>query len=286
MLACGDTDKSANIEQDKIVIAGKPMTEQYVLVELLSQLIEAHTNLLVEKKQGIGGGTSNIHPAMLKGEIDIYPEYTGTAWLFVLKEKIINNPKQLYRAVREKYKQNYSIKWSGLYGFNDTFALAIKRDVAHKYGIKTYSDLAKYKQEIRFGAEYDFYEREDGYPGLKSVYGIDFENTSEMDIGLKYQAVLSDQVDAINVFSTDAKLKELDLLVLEDDKNFFPSYYAASLVRAEVLEEHPELTAILELLTNKINNTEMIEMNYQVEVEKIAPKDVASKFLKAKGLIK
>jgi glycine betaine/choline ABC-type transport system substrate-binding protein len=285
----GCTSTSDNEKEEysgKIVIAGKPMTEQYILVEILTQLIEAETTLEVEQQQGIGGGTSNIHPAMISGEVDIYPEYTGTGWLFVLKEDLINDPEALYQAVKSDYQSKYNISWSGLYGFNDTYAIAIKKDVAEMYDIKTYSDLAKNSDMLRFGAEYDFYEREDGYPGLVDIYGFDFNEKIELDIGLKYQAISSDQVDVINVFSTDAKLKEYELLVLEDDKNFFPSYFAATLIRNETLEMYPELNDVLEMLTGMISNDEMTEMNYMVEIEKMDPKDVATDFLNEKELLK
>lgn len=279
LASCSKTEK-------KIVIASKPMTEQYILAEMLSQLIEANTDIKVEKKLGIGGGTSNIQPAMLKGEIDIYPEYTGTGWLFVLKKDLINNPNKLYQEVKKEYATKYGIKWLGLYGFNDTYALAIKKSTADKLKINTYSDLALKGGSLTFGAEPDFYERDDGYKGLQKTYGLNFKEKRELDIGLKYEALNSDKVDVINAFSTDAMLKKYDLKVLKDDKNFFPSYFGATLVREATLKKYPELENILNKLQGKINNEEMIKMNYEVEKDKQDPKDVATQFLKSKGLIK
>lgn len=272
-------------KEEKIVIASKPMTEQYILAEVLTQLIEAKTTLKVEQKLGIGGGTSNIHPAMEKGDIDIYPEYTGTGWMFVLKEELITDPGTLYNSVKASYEEKYDILWSNLYGFNDTYGIAIKKELADEKGIATYSDLARHAGDLTIGAEYDFYEREDGYPGLATTYGFDFGTKTELDIGLKYQAIGSDEVDVINVFSTDGRLKEQGLVVLRDDKNFFPSYFCASLIRAETMKKHPELKAVLALLDNQINNEEMIEMNYQVEINKKDPKEVAKAFLVKKGLL-
>lgn len=271
-------------EEKSIVIASKPMTEQFIIVEMLTMLIEDNTDIVVEQKLGIGGGTSNIHPAMEKGEIDMYPEYTGTGWLFVLKEGLISDPDELYMAVKDSYMTEYNIKWSSLYGFNDTYGIAMKRELAESLEIKTYTDLAKHSKDLRFGAEYDFYEREDGYPGLETLYGFAFEDKSELDIGLKYQAIAEDQVDVINVFSTDGRLKEHDLVVIEDDLNFFPSYFAATLVREETLEKYPELEEVIEMLSGVISNDEMIEMNYDVEINKREPKDVAKDFLEKKGL--
>lgn len=272
-------------EEKKVVIASKPMTEQYIIVEMLTELIQEKTDITVEQKLGIGGGTSNIHPAMEKGEIDIYPEYTGTGWLFVLKEELINDPMKLYEEVKKAYEEKYDIKWSGLYGFNDTYGIAMKKELAESKGIKTYSDLAAGSGTLRLGAEYDFFEREDGYPGLENTYGFDFSDKKELDIGLKYEAIGQDQVDVINIFSTDGRLKQFGLTVLEDDKNFFPSYYAATLIRSETLKKYPELEKVIEMLTDKISSEEMTEMNYMVEIEKKNPKDVAIEFMKKKGIL-
>lgn len=272
-------------EEKKVVIASKPMTEQYIIVEMLTLLIEANTDITVEQKMGIGGGTQNIHPAMLEGEIDIYPEYTGTGWMQVLKQDFISNPMELYASVKDSYMDEYNIIWSELYGFNDTYGLALDIDLANELGIKTYSDLATKGAGLRFGAEYDFFEREDGYKGLQSVYGIDFEETVELDIGLKYQAIGEDEVDLINIFSTDGRLKEYNLLVLEDDLNYFPSYFAATLIRNETLEKYPELKDVLKMLDGQLTNIEMTNLNYLVEIKKEDPLKVATEYLKEKGLL-
>jgi glycine betaine/choline ABC-type transport system substrate-binding protein len=277
MAGCSSSEK-------KVVLASKPMTEQFIIAEMIMQLIEAETDITVEYKQGIGGGTSNIHPGMESGEVDMYPEYTGTGWMFVLKEELINDPMELYDAVKEKYQEVYGISWSGLYGFNDTFGIAMPKELSDELGIKTYSDLAARGTDLTFGAEFDFFEREDGFPGLVSTYGFDFKDTSELDIGLKYEAIGQGEVDVINVFSTDGRLKEYNLVVLEDDLNFFPSYFAATLVRQETLDMYPELVGVLGKLDGMISNDEMTYMNYLVEVEKMDPKEVASDFLTEKGL--
>ncbi|WP_242985348.1 glycine betaine ABC transporter substrate-binding protein [Vallitalea okinawensis] len=278
LVACGKDEK-------KVVVASKPHAEQYILAEMITQLIETHTDIQVEQKLGIGGGTANIHPAMEKGEIDIYPEYTGTGWLFVLKEELINDPEQLYVEVKAKYMEDYNIQWLDLYGFNNTYALALKKPLADELGISTYSELALKGNGLNFGAEYDFYEREDGYPGLENVYGLEFEDKIELDIGLKYEAIASNEVDVINVFSTDGLLKKYELTVLEDDKNFFPAYQPSTLIRSETLKEYPELEEVLNMLAGQISDEEMIQLNYLVEKENKDPKDVAKEFLVEKGLI-
>ena len=272
-------------EPKTVVIASKPHSEQYILAEMLSLLIENHTDIKVEKKLGIGGGTSNIHPAMLSGDFDIYPEYTGTGLLFVLKENLITDSDELYKRVQDRYLEEYNIKWLGLYGFNNTYALAVKESTAQTYNLETYDDLALASKDLVFGAEYDFFERDDGYEALKDAYGFEFKDTKEMDIGLKYEAIGSDEVDVINAFSTDGLIKQYNLKVLEDNKNFFPAYQAATLIRKETLDKYPEIEEVLEKLTGQISDDEMIQMNYQVEKENMDPRDVAEQFLKAKGLI-
>ena len=270
---------------NQIVIASKPMSEQFIIVEMLTALVEENTDIQVDQRMGIGGGTSNIHPAMMAGEIDVYPEYTGTGWLFVLQEELINDPDQLYQEVKDAYLQEFNIKWLDPYGFNNTFALAVRKETAEKYNMTTYSDLAAVSEELVFGAEYDFYERDDGLPGLQEVYGFSFKNEVEMDIGLKYEAIGSKRVDVINAFSTDGLLLEYDLVVLTDDQFFFPSYHAATLVRAETLEKFPELEVVLNMLSNLITDDDMIRLNYLVDKENQDPREVAREFLKEKGLL-
>lgn len=271
--------------EKKVVVASKPHAEQYILAEMISALIEAHTDIVVEKKLGIGGGTSNIHPAVLNGEIDIYPEYSGTGWLFVLKEELLTDADKLFSSVKNKYAENFDIVWFERYGFNNTYALALKESLASEKNISSYSDLADASGDLVFGAEYDFYEREDGFPGLEKLYGFKFKETKELDIGLKYQAIGEDQVDVINAFSTDGLIKEYNLRVLKDNKNFFPSYHAATLIRAETLKMYPELEGVLKKLEGRISDSEMVEMNYHVEKEKQDPKKVAADFLEGKGLL-
>lgn len=272
-------------QEKKVVIASKPMAESYIIAEMMGQLIEANSDIKVEYKNGIGGGTSNIQPAMESGEIDMYPEYTGTGWLFVLKNDLITDPTQLYEGVKKEYQEKYNFKWLDLYGFNDTYALAMDRTKADAMGINTFSDLAAQSSNLTLGAEYDFYEREDGYPGLVTTYGFNFKETKELDIGLKYKAIGEGQVDVINNFSTDGLLAEYDLKVLKDDKNFFPAYQAATVIRQETLDKFPELEGILNKLAGQISDKEMQQMNYYVEKENRDPGEVATEFLKAKGLL-
>ncbi|MCK8059971.1 MULTISPECIES: glycine betaine ABC transporter substrate-binding protein [unclassified Fusibacter] len=277
MTACAKTEK-------KVVVASKPFAESYIIAEMLVYLIERDTDLTVEYKEGIGGGHANIQPAMEKGEIDLYPEYTGTGWLSVLGKELVSDPMELYAMTKEAYKTDFNFVWTGLYGFNNTYTMAVTADAAQTYGLETFSDLAAVSSELNFGAEYDFFEREDGYPGLSSVYGFEFADIKEMDIGLKYKAIGDGAVDVINAFSTDGLLKEYNLKVLFDDQFYFPAYHGATVVRQEVLDQYPELLGILEKLTGAISDDEMSGLNLKVERDNESPKEVARQFIEDKGL--
>lgn len=270
--------------KDTIHIATKPMTEQYVLGEMLDLLIEQDTDLDVELTQGVGGGTSNIQPAMESGEFDLYPEYTGTAWNMVLKQEGLYT-EDLFDTMQQSYKDDYSMQWIGMYGFNNTYGLVVRREIAEQYGLHTYSDLSAVADQLVFGAEYDFFEREDGYDALCDTYGLNFKTTMDMDIGLKYQAINQGQIDVMVIFTTDGQLSASDVVVLEDDKQFYPSYLCGNVIRNEVLEEHPELEDVFQKLTGIISDSDMAEMNYAVETEGKEPRDVAEEFLASHDLL-
>lgn len=267
-----------------IRIATKPMTEQYVLGEMLDILIEQDTDLNVELTHGVGGGTSNIQPAMESGEFDLYPEYTGTAWNMVLKREGLYT-ESLFDEMQREYAENYSMQWICLYGFNNTYGLAVRRDIAEQYNLETYSDLSAVSDSLTLGAEYDFFEREDGYDALCEKYGFQFMDTMDLDIGLKYQALKRGQIDVMVVFTTDGQLSAADAVVLEDDLHFYPSYLCGNVIRSEVLEKYPELNAVFEKLAGRISDSDMAEMNYQVETEGREPREAAREFLSARGLL-
>lgn len=273
-------------KKDTIKIATKPMTEQFILGEMLKAIIEENTDLEVEITKGIGGGTSNIHPAILKGDFDMYPEYTGTGWSFVLKEPEIPDDETLYKELKDKYNDEYDLSWVSLYGFDNTFGLVVRKDLADEYNIKTYSDLAKYSKNLTFGAEYDFFERDDGFNALCEEYNMEFKNTVDLDIGLKYNAINAKEIDVMNIFTTDGQLSNSDVVVLEDDKNFYQTYYCGTVVRNDTLENHPELKDALMKMDNIITELEMAKLNYLVESKGLDEKGVALDFLKEKGILK
>ena len=272
-------------KKDTIHIATKPMSEQFILGEMLALLIEENSDLHVKITKGVGGGTSNIHPAMIKGDFDLYPEYTGTGWLVILKKDTLLPPDQLFSELQKEYSREYGLKWVAPYGFNNAYSLAVSNEMAKKYNLKTFSDLALYPDLFTFGAEYDFYEINDGYADLCAYYNLKFKKNLDMDIGLKYEAMRSGKIDVINIFTTDGQLSHANLTVLKDDKHFFPSYYCATIVREETLKEHPELERILEKMNGILTDQEMADMNYNVDVEHRTEREVAVEFLKKKGLL-
>jgi osmoprotectant transport system permease protein len=271
---------------NEIVVATKPMAEQYILGEIISRMIENHTDIQIRRRFGIGGGTSNIHPAIMSGEVDIYPEYTGTAWLFVLKGPQVNDPDSLYYALRNAYADQFGLYWTGRFGFNNTFTLAMPEIVAQRESIGTFSDLASVSHQYVFGAEFDFFEREDGFPGLAEVYPFSFRRSVELDVNLKFQALQNQTVDVINAFSTDSRIRELNLRVLEDDKLFFPAYEAGIVVRNDVMDKYPELKMVFDRMTGIINDSIMLQLNYEVEILKRSPEEVAYEFLIERNLLK
>lgn len=271
-------------QEETIHIATKPMTEQYILGAMLKDVIEQDTGIKVEITQGVGGGTSNIEPALEKGDYDLYPEYTGTGWNMVLKKKSQYSEK-MFDKLQAGY-QKKGLTWQTMLGFNDTYGLAVRTAVAKKYGLKTYSDLAKLNGKLTLGAEPDFFGRADGYKLLQKTYGLTFKATKDIDMGLKYQAISSGKVDVMPINTTDGQLAKAPVTVLKDDKEMYPSYEAGLVVRQDSLKKHPEIGKALQKLSGVLSEQEMSQLNYQVETKKEEPAAVAKAFLQKKGLIK
>lgn len=274
-----------NDDVETIHIATKPMTEQYILSNMLSILIEQETDLNVIITQGVGGGTSNIHPAMINGDFDMYIEYTGTAWNMVLGNDDMYD-ESLFLDMNTYYNDMLDMQWVGMYGFNNTYGIAIRSDIANMYDIKTYSDLSKISETLVFGGEYDFFGRLDGFDSLCSIYDLDFKSTKDMDIGLKYQAINQKQIDVMNVFTTDGLLSTSDVVLLEDDKQMYPSYMCGNIIRNDVLLLYPELSDVFSLIEGNVSDIDMADMSYQVESLLKDPYAVAYDFLIQIGLVK
>ncbi|MGQ1946588.1 ABC transporter permease/substrate-binding protein [Geofilum sp. OHC36d9] len=277
--AVANTNPFSSTNKETVTVASKPTGEQFILGEIMAQLIENETDLQVIRKFGIGGGTTNIHPALMNGKLDMYVEYTGTGWMNVLKEKLPDDNQVNFKDIQALYQDKFQLKWLGLLGFNNTYALAIPDSLARKFNISTSSDLARNSGHFKFGAEFDFFERPDGYQGLVKTYGFNFASIHEMDINLRYNAIIQGKVNAIDAFTTDAKIVAQNLRVLKDDLHYFPSYEAGIIIRMETLDKHPELEPLLTMLNEKISTTTMMQMNYEVEVENKDPKEVAQSFI-------
>lgn len=271
---------------DSIVVGGKNFTEQDVLVHLMASLIEEKTDLSVTRKPFLGG-SQVTHNALVSGDIDLYPEYTGTGWTSVLKEKpIVGEPELTYKQVKAAYEQKFQVTWLEPIGFNNTYTLAMRKDRADQQGIETFSDLAKKSPEFVLGATHEFLERPDGYSGLEKVYGMKFKEVKGLDAGLTYSAVKEGTTDANDAFSTDGRIQAFNLKVIVDDKHFFPPYYAAPVIRMDTLEAHPELTEVLNLLAGKIDDKTMSILNGKVDLEGKQARVVAEEWLKEVGLMK
>lgn len=272
-------------KENTLHIASKPTTESYILSEMLRQVIEDRTDYHVKVTHGVGGGTANIHPAIVKGSFDLYPEYTGTGWQIVLKEEAAYS-ESLFPELVSQYENDYHLTWKGMFGFNNTYGLGVRKDLAEQYQLETFSDLAKFSSQLTFGAEYDFFEREDGFNGLTKAYDMTFKTVVDMDNGLKYQALLDGQIDVMTVFTTDGQLANPDIVVLKDDLAFYPSYRAGVVVREGVVDMSPELEEAIDLFKDRLDEKTMAQLNYQVEVTKESPAKVAKDFLTQRGLLK
>jgi osmoprotectant transport system substrate-binding protein len=264
---------------DRIVIGSKNFSEQITLGEILAQQIERTLHVPVERKLNLGG-TFICHKAMLSGDIDLYVEYTGTAYTAILKRDPKSDAQAVYEEVKRVYHDQYHLDVLDPLGFNNTFAIIIRGEEARRLQLTTLSQAAQYAPGWKAGFGYEFMERKDGFPGLASTYGLKFaEAPHVMDLTLSYRAVAEKQVDLIAGNSTDGLIQKLDLFVLQDDKHYFPPYEAVPVVRAETLLNYPQLRDTILKLSGKISADEMRRMNLEVDGDHKDVRAVASAFL-------
>lgn len=272
-------------EPARVVIGSKAFTESTILAELMAQIIEAETDLQVERRINLGG-TMICWDALIAGEIDLYAEYTGTAWAIVLKEPgKITDPLRAFFHVQQRSKAEHDVAWLQPFGLNNTYALAMAEDRAEALDARRISDLARHQAKLRAGFSIEFGNREDGYVGLADAYGLKLGSVRTLEHGLGYEAIESGEIDVIDAYSTDAKLLRYRLRVLEDDRRFFPPYHAAPLVRGATLAAHPEIEGALERLAFAISDEAAQALNYAVEHDGERPRDVARAFLERAGLV-
>ncbi len=280
----GGSGCSSKRGDDRVTVGSKNFTEQFILAELMAQMIEAHTDLTVDRRLNLGG-TMICHTALVRGQIDLYAEYTGTALTAILKEPVETDPERSYAAVKEAYADRFQVEMLEPFGFNNTYALTVTREVARREGWNRVSDLADRADALTAGFTAEFSVREDGYPGLRDAYGFSFGDTKDMDPGLMYRALARGGVDVICAFSTDGRIEAYDLQTLEDDRLYFPPYYAAPVVREDTLARHPAVRDALAPLAHALDDTVMRRLNYEVDENQREPADVAREFLEERGWI-
>lgn len=259
----------------RIVVGSKNFAEQLLLGEITAQQIERRLHITVERKLEIGG-TMLAQEALVKGDIDLYPEYTGTALMAVLKQMANGDPAVVLAEVRNGYK-HWGLRWMDPLGFNNTFAMVIRRADADAHHVRTLSGAAGYKPGWILGAGYEFVQRADGLEGLKKAYGLRFTGkVHTMDLGLLYAALEQKQVDMAAANSTDGQLSNKEFVALDDDRRYFPPYQAALVVRESTLARFPGLESALQELSGSLTTESMRQLNYQLEgLHRPGPKVVA-----------
>ena len=270
--------------QAKIVIGSKFFTEQVILAELLAQHIEARTGIPVERKSNLGG-TLLCHKALMAGDLDLYVEYTGTALTAVLNDNPGGNAQAVYERVKQDYAERFNLEVTQPLGFENTFAIVVRGTDAERAHLRNVSDLAALAQKMRAGFGYEFLERPDGFRGWSQRYGLHFAAApSVMDLGLIYRALVDKTVDVVAGNSTDGLIDALHLVVLTDDRHYFPPYDAVPIVRRDTLTRFPQLRAALADLGGKISAEEMRHMNAEVDADQRDPAVIARAFRASKGL--
>ncbi|GIV97782.1 MAG: glycine/betaine ABC transporter substrate-binding protein [Herpetosiphonaceae bacterium] len=283
LTACGAGDEDGS-GAGPIQVGSKDFTEQFIIGEMYALLLE-DAGFTVERRLNLGG-TPVAHAALLNGDIDLYPEYTGTGLLTILKRPSTSDRQGVYNTVAQEYRERFNLIWLEPAPMNNTQALAMTKEGSERLGIKTISDMvAKADQLVMVGPP-EFQEREDGLPGLKQAYGdFSLKRYISVDPGLRYQALVSGQADIAVAFGTDGEIAAYDLVVLEDDKNLFPPYQVAPVVRQQILDANPQIRDILNELAPKLTDETMRRLNNEVTGKNREPADVAREFLEQEGLL-
>ncbi|GER74590.1 glycine/betaine ABC transporter permease [Weizmannia acidilactici] len=272
--------------QQKLVIAGKLGSEPEILISMYKLLIEENTDIKVELKPGLGG-TSFVYNALKSKDIDVYPEFSGTAITEFLKEKPAStDSREVYEQAKTGMLKKFDMVMLEPMQYNNTYALAVPESFAEKYHLEKISDLASVQQYIEAGLTREFTDRDDGYPGLSKKYGLHFNSLVTMEPSVRYTAIQEGKINLMDAYSTDGELRKYHLKVLEDDKHFFPPYQGAPLLRQETVDKYPEIVPALNKLSGKITDSQMRQMNYEVAVQGKSAKTVARNFLMKAGLIK
>jgi osmoprotectant transport system permease protein len=270
--------------QDRpVVVASKPFGESYLLAEMFAQLLEAR-GLRVDRRPGLGA-TEIAFRALRTNAIDVYPEYTGTGLLAILAEPPVASASAAYQRVSSEFVSRYGTRWLPPLGFQNTYAIAVRRGTADSLGLATLSDVARAGKRLRAGFTPDFIGRADGLPGLRKAYGLELRDVRSLGPAVKYQALADGQVDVIDGYSTDGLISRYGLVVLTDDRHFFPPYEAAALVSPRLVGENPRAIAALSELSGRLDERQMREWNRRIEVDRVPVATVARDVLGGLGLL-
>ena len=273
LTACGSSASGAS---GTIVVGSKDFTEGEILSEIYALALE---NAGFTVKRSFDISSSVIPTSLEKGEIDLYPEYTGTALITVLKKDVETDPKTVYKKVKAAYKKKWDLVWLDMANASDSQGLAITTKAAKKYGIKTISDLQAHASELRFASQGEFDERSDGMPALEAAYGaFDWKDHAVYDNGLKYEVLKNDKADVTPAYTTEGQLADKAFTVLEDDKHVWPPYNVAPVVRGSVLKKHPQIEDVLNEVSKKLTTKGLTKLNAKVDIKKQDYEDVASDY--------
>lgn len=286
LMGCGNgennketADSADSAAADKTIVVGTSnFTEVNILGEIYTELIEANTDYDVEQRFGLAGAAVCFN-SLENGDIDMFVEYTGTALMNLLGQPAETNPDIAWQKVSDSMLKDHKIYTSNPLGFNNTYVMSVKPEVAEKYQLSTLSDLIEKSNELRLGCTVEFIQREDCLPLLQESYDAKFKDVKGLDASLRYTAIENDEVDVVDAFATDALLSKLGLKMLEDDLSFFPPYYAVNFVDADLIASDPELKEVLSSLDGKIDEETMAAMNAKVDVDGQSAKEVAHQFL-------
>ncbi len=267
----------------RVVVGSKDFTESILLAEMVAQMLEAD-NVAVDRRFDLGGNLA--HAALTSAEIDLYSEYTGTAFTAILRHQPITDPRAVYDQVKREYATQFNLEVSPPLGFENTFAILVRGEDARRLNLKTVSDAARYSPQWQAGFGHEFISRADGYPGLSRTYRLNFRGISEMALDLTYTALASRQVDLIAGNSTDGRIASLDLVQLEDDRRYFPPYEAVFMTRKDSFNRVPALAEILQKLGGAITTDEMRKLNYEVDGARRDKKVVVREWLLSKSFIR
>ena len=271
-------------KKNSIIVATKNFSEQFILGNIISDMITTKTHLHVIKKFNLGS-TIILQNALLKKSVDVYPEYTGTAYIVILNHETLLSPEKTYQTVKKEYLKRYDLIWLAPFGFNNSQMLATTQSFAQDHGMTNLSQLANMSGQLSIAAPPEFFKRADALPGLAKVYGFKFKKIFQVQLDLVYQSLKDKAVNVIEVFSTDGRIPAYHLTVLKDDKHFYKPYYAAPVIRSAILKSHPEIAEALKPLAGLIDEKTMRHLNYLVDVNHVSPEKVAHDFLQSKGLL-